>query len=238
MVRGDVAPVLHGAPARPRFNAVDRGVPDLLTPNGVLEAERATIVHHPLGNLAARRSGDLCHPSQSVPIHLVRARRGKDRKRMGSQTYTTAVGAHKVDCLSAAMVRRTRAGAVAGAVDLPHPPRPRSNNLLGAVDSGHLAGADSRVGRGRVPPKSRRSRGTALHLSGTGAQARDETAGAVARPPAVARAGVGTARLAAALNVCGIGWACARDAHAAGGGALARGDANAWSEMVSNRPPG
>ena len=79
MVRGDVAPILHGAPARPRFNAVDRGVPDLLTPNDVLEAERATIVHHPLGHLAARRSGHLYHPSQSVPMHLLRARRGKDR---------------------------------------------------------------------------------------------------------------------------------------------------------------
>lgn len=44
VVLGQVTPVLHRPPAGPSTDGVLRGVPDLLTPDDVLEVERRAVV--------------------------------------------------------------------------------------------------------------------------------------------------------------------------------------------------
>ena len=53
VVGGDIATVLHGAPAGPGLDTVHRRVPDPLAPNYVLEVECGAVVHDPLGDLPA-----------------------------------------------------------------------------------------------------------------------------------------------------------------------------------------
>ena len=180
MVLGNVAPVLHVAPAGPSLDAVDRRTPDFLAPDDILEVECAAVIHNPLGDLAAGHGGHLINLFSVCLGHVSKM-----------ATYTTAVRAHKVDCLAAAVIRRPRAGAVSGAVDLPHPARERGNDLLRATHSDRLARTDGREGRRRVSAEARGARRAALHLGRPGALIRDGAAAAVALPAAVARAGVG-----------------------------------------------
>lgn len=53
VVLGDIAPVLHGAPAGPAGDRVLGGRPDLLAPDDVLEVEGARVVHDPFGDFGA-----------------------------------------------------------------------------------------------------------------------------------------------------------------------------------------
>jgi hypothetical protein len=47
MICSDGASVLHLPPLRPGLDRVLRWIPDLLTPDDVLESERSTVVHDP-----------------------------------------------------------------------------------------------------------------------------------------------------------------------------------------------
>lgn len=220
MVLGDVASVLHGAPAGPRLDAVDRGVPNALTPNHILEVERAAVIHHPLSDLTAGRGRNLDGISICARFHST------------TQTYTTAIRAHKVNCLATAVIRRAGAGTVPGAVDLPDAALPRGDDLLGALHGDRLAGADGGEGGGAVSAEARGARGAALHLGRARALVGDRGPRAVARPTAVARATVSAGRLGAALDVGGVGGAGPGDANAAGGRAVGGGDADAYRTSV------
>lgn len=59
MICSDGASVLHVAPLRPRHDRVLRWVPDLLTPDDVLEIERGAIVHGPFRDRFSNRGADL-----------------------------------------------------------------------------------------------------------------------------------------------------------------------------------
>lgn len=53
MVLSNVTAVLHRTPAGPRFDAILRGVPNLLAVDDILEVERPPVVHRPLSKLTA-----------------------------------------------------------------------------------------------------------------------------------------------------------------------------------------
>lgn len=53
------ASVLHSSPFSPWLPGVPRWVPDLLTPDDVLEIETAAVVHNPLGDRSARLGANL-----------------------------------------------------------------------------------------------------------------------------------------------------------------------------------
>ena len=59
VVVGDGSAVLHDAPRGPGLDGVDRGVPDALAPDDVLDLLRGSIAHGPLGEGLAGHGGDL-----------------------------------------------------------------------------------------------------------------------------------------------------------------------------------
>lgn len=59
MIRSDGASILHCAPLRPRFDGVQRRIPDLLAPDDVFEAEGSTVVHDPFGDGFSGRGSHL-----------------------------------------------------------------------------------------------------------------------------------------------------------------------------------
>ncbi len=122
-------------------------------------------------------------------------------------TYTASIRTHKINRLAAAMIRRAGAGTVPGAANLPHPPRPRSNHLLGPRNRHRLAPADRGDPGRRVPAEPGRCGRAALHLRRAGAQAGFAAAAAVALPAAVACAGVGARGFGAAFYVGCVGGA-------------------------------
>lgn len=50
VILGVITTILHSAPLIPGLGRVAAHRPDLLTPDDILEVERATILHHPFGN--------------------------------------------------------------------------------------------------------------------------------------------------------------------------------------------
>lgn len=68
MIFSNGTSIFHSSPLRPRFDTVYARVPDFLTPDNILEVERATVVHDPLRNRLPRGSPDLlkCQQQESL----------------------------------------------------------------------------------------------------------------------------------------------------------------------------
>lgn len=202
VIRGIRPTILHIRPARPRLVRLTR-LPDLLSPNDILDILRLGVLRHPLGNLP---------PAHGRLAALIRA--------------------HEIDGLSAAVVRVAGACARPLAANLPDATGELGDDLFCAVH-GHLeARADGRDGRRAVAAEAGGGRGAALHLAGTGALVGDGRTGAVGLPAAVAVGAVGALGLEAAADARGVGGAGARDGGAAGVGAGRGGDADAWGRWV------
>ena len=200
VVLGDVAAVLHRAPAVPSLDPIYRRVPDPLSPDDVLEVERAAVVHNPFGNLLARSGGN-----------------------------TSAVRAHHVGGFSTAVVGVTRAGAAANATDLTNATRPSCDDGFGTVYGDLLARADGGDGRSTVPAEADCGRRAALKGTGAGALVGHGRAGAVAGPATVAGGAVGTDGLGAALDVVRIGGAGSGDGNTTAGRAVSGGNTDTGS---------
>lgn len=60
MVLSQVTTIVHGSPALPvLLRLIDRGSPDLLSPDDILEVQSAAVPHAPLGDLFARKGSSL-----------------------------------------------------------------------------------------------------------------------------------------------------------------------------------
>ena len=57
MILGNVATVLHGAPARPGAGGVLGWAPDLLAPDDILEVDAVAVVHDPFSHVDTGESG-------------------------------------------------------------------------------------------------------------------------------------------------------------------------------------
>ncbi len=128
------------------------------------------------------------------------------------------------------MIRRAGALAIPRAINLPHPPGPSSDHLLGPLHGHRLARAHSGERRRFVATEPGDGRRAALHLRRAGAEAGLGAAATITRPAAVAGGAVGAGGLGAALDVGGVGGASARDGYAARGGAGGGCEADAWWE--------
>jgi len=61
MVLSQVAAIFHGSPVLPvLLSLIDRGSPDLLSPNDILEVESVAVPHAPLGDFFSRKGSRLC----------------------------------------------------------------------------------------------------------------------------------------------------------------------------------
>lgn len=61
VVGRDVTSIAHLLPLIPALDTIRSGIPNPLTPDHILELERATVIHDPFGDLAARDGSDLRH---------------------------------------------------------------------------------------------------------------------------------------------------------------------------------
>lgn len=127
-------------------------------------------------------------------------------------THTATVTTHKINCLAAAMIRRSRACAVPDAEQLSNSTRKSVYNGLGPV-TGNCLAARARRWNGWVivATKACSTAGAALELHRTGTLIRHHATCTVALPPAVSGGAVCTRGLGATFDIHGVPRACPRD---------------------------
>lgn len=157
MVLSQVAAIFHGSPVLPvLLSLIDRGSPDLLSPNDILEVESVAVPHAPLGDFFSRK---------------------------GSRT--AGIRTHEVSCKTAAMVRRSRTRAVSLTSNFPDPTRKLIHHRLGSVDRNLLASTNSWDRGCRISPEACGSRRAAFHLRRSRTLVASRGASAIRAPAAV-----------------------------------------------------
>jgi len=192
MVSRDRPSILHLLPRSPRLNRISRCLPNLLSPNHILDTQRRMVTHHPL----SKRTPSFSPNPTGLRTHKIRRQ-------------TTAMIAR----------RMTIARTVARAVNLAHRPRIPLDDFARRIDGPFLACSHRRERWGGIVAIAATSAAGLAALEGRGP---GTLVGNGCSRTGIGEATVAasaTVRLGAAFDVSGGAWAGVADEFATGFGA-------------------